>query len=86
MFIGIKDKKVFDICSDLRHKRDPNDVTVKYIESKEGNIFIDDTWEPNHLADSPQRIPIAPEKSPLELKLEALEARLDKLEEVVYVE
>jgi len=84
MYIGIKDGKIFDIVSDLRHKRDINDKTVKYIEMEMGDIFIGDSWENNtNLKDSPQRLISIPEpKDNLELEeiIKDLEARIKKLE------
>lgn len=81
MYIGIKNDKVFDIVSDLRYKRDPDDNDVKYIECVWDNIFINDTWKDGiSLKDSPYRTPSPAEKTELELKIEELEARIIELE------
>lgn len=85
MYIGILDGKVYDICSNLRHKRDNNIDDKDYLEIEKKDIYIDDTWENNtSLKDSHFRTDPMPDnmKSKLELKLEELELKIKKLEEL----
>lgn len=81
MHVGIKDGKIYDICSDLRHKRDSSINDNDYLDVKNNDSCIDDTWnfEKNEsLKDSPFRF-IEPEPTELEL----LEKRIQKLEDLV---
>jgi len=90
MFVGIKDGKIFDICSDLKNKRTADDGiylsqneldSIVYKELEFTDFYIGDTWDSQiniSLKDAPQRF-IIPEKTDFELlqeKIDDLEARL----------
>ena len=82
MKLGIKDGKIWDVCSDLRNKRDDSIPDKDYLNLSRGDWFIDDTWdfEKNEsLRDSPKRFEEKP-KTVLELKIEEIESRLNILE------
>lgn len=82
MKIGIKDGKIYDICSDLRNKRDNSIEDKDYLDLPMNDYYIGDTWDFENnisLKDSPQRFEEKP-KSELELKLEQLENRILELE------
>ena len=83
MYIGIKDGKVFDICSDLRNKRDNTIEDDDYLEiDNSHNIVVEDTWDSQNnvsLQDAPSRT-APPKKTTLELRLEQMEAKILKLE------
>jgi len=90
MLIGIKDNKIFDICSDLKNKRIADDGiylsqneldSIVYIELEFNDFYIGDSWDTQNninLKDSPQRF-VVPKKSELELlrdEIEDLKSRL----------
>ena len=82
MKLGIKDGKIYDICSDLRNKRDDSISDKDYLDLPIGDWEIKDTWdfEKNEsLKDSPIRY-IEKPKSDLELRMEEVEERIKKLE------
>lgn len=82
MYIGIKNNKIYDICSDLRNKRDNSINNRDYIKTSLRDLFVGDTWDFDNnisLKDSSQRFEEAP-KSELELKIIELENRIKKLE------
>jgi len=75
MKLGIKDGKIFDICSELSYKRgDSNIPDEDYLDFPIGDWFIGDTWDFNNnisLKDSPKRFE-EPPKSELELVKERI--------------
>lgn len=78
-FIGVKNGKIWDICSDLRNKRDDSIPNEDYIDVESTNdMSIDDTWDNSgktNIPDAPRRT--APRvKSAQELKIEELEAKI----------
>jgi len=82
-YIAIKDGKIYDICSNLKNKRDD---TIRDEDYKllllDGSWVIGDSWDSENdtsLTDSPLRNPPVV-KSMLELKVEDLEARITELE------
>ncbi len=82
MKIGIKEGKIYDICSKLTHghKRDDSIPDKDYLDLPMGDWIVGDTWdfEKNiSLKDSPQRF-IEPEPTELELLKKRVEA-LEKL-------
>lgn len=82
MKIGIKEGKIYDICSELMNKRDNSIPGKDYIDKPYDGERIEDTWnyESNiSLKDSPQRSE-EPPKSELELKIEVMGERIAKLE------
>ena len=86
MFIGIKDGKIWDICSSLESKRtDFNLPDSDYFITDKQDIRIGDTWDlkkKDSLRDSPKRFEERP-KSKLQLlqnKIIELESRLETLE------
>ena len=91
IFIGIKDGKIWDICSELIYKRDDDSLLDKdYIKIDIGTFdyVIGDTWDFDNnvsLMDSPRRS-LPPEKTALELRIEELEAKnqeiIDRLNEL----
>ena len=79
MFVGIKNGKIHDICSDLRHKRDDSISDKDYLNVENDNLCINDTWDFKNnksLKDSPQRF-IEPKPTELEL----LQEKTQSLEE-----
>ena len=79
MFVGIKNGKIHDICSDLRHKRDDSISDKDYLSVENNDLCINDTWDLKtniNLKDSPQRF-IEPESTELEL----LQEKIQSLEE-----
>jgi len=82
MKIGIKEGKVWDICSDIKYKRDDSVLDKDYLDLPMEDWIVGDTWDfekNTSLKDSPQRFEEKP-KSELELKIEELEARILELE------
>lgn len=84
MKLGIKDGKIWDICSrlDCGHKRDDSIPDKDYLDLDMKDWFVGDTWdfEKNiSLKDSPIRDEVKP-KTVLELKIEEIEARILTLE------
>ncbi len=78
MYLGILNEKIYDICSDLKHKRDASIDNKDYLDLPRGNWYIGDTWDSEKnlsLKDSPQRF-IGPEKT----ELEKLKERIVKIE------
>ena len=85
MFIGIKEGKIYDICSDLRSKRDNSIPDKDYLDLPFDNWIIGDTWDSINnisLKDSPQRFEPIP-KTEIELLQEKnaeFETRIAELE------
>ena len=85
MFIGIKEGKIYDICSDLRSKRDNSIPDKDYLDLPFDNWVIGDTWDSINnisLKDSPQRFEPIP-KTEIELLQEKnaeFETRIAELE------
>ncbi len=80
MYVGIKDGKIYDICSDLRHKR-TEDENVKYIETSLKDLTVNDTWDNDiSLKDSPIRFEtnIIIPKSKAMINLEARISKIEK--------
>ena len=78
MYIGIKNGKIFDICSDLRHKRDNSIPDIDYLNLPMEDWVIDDTWDSINnisLKDSPQRFEPIPKT-----EIELLEEKITDLE------
>lgn len=86
LYIGIKNGKIYDVCSDLSIKRDNTIEDKDYIlrEGNAGSDFqIDDTWDfgnDESLKDSIKRISNVLTIEKLELKMDLLESRLLTLE------
>lgn len=84
MKLGIKDGKIYDICSRLEWKRDDSIPDKDYIEDY-GDNWIDDIWDFENkvsLKDSPKRF-----EEPPKTKLEELEAQLtDALARITQLE
>ena len=84
MKLGIKDGKIWDICSDLRNKRDNSILDIDYLDLPRGDWVTGDTFLNNiSLKDSPIRL-IEKPKSELELlreEMEVLKNRIKDLEE-----
>lgn len=95
MYVGIREGKVFDICSHLANKRlkddgvdiDPDSVAYILISEAEmikKNILVGDTWDfenQDSLKDSPARIPQPDKEDILQEKIQELEDRIKALEE-----
>jgi len=82
MKLGIKEGKIWDVCSDLRYKKDDSIPDKDYLDLLMGDWKIGDTWDfktNESLKDSLQRFEEKP-KTVLELKIEELEARILELE------
>ena len=82
MKLGIKDSKIYDICSSLESKRDDSIDDKDYLDLPMEDWVVGDTWDFDNnisLKDSPLRF-IEPQKSELELKIEELELRLEIIE------
>ena len=82
MKLGIKNGKIYDICSDLRNKRDDSISDKDYLDLPIGDWEIEDIWdfEKNEsLKDSPIRF-IEKEKTELEIRIDDLETRITELE------
>jgi len=85
MKIGIKNNKIWDICSELINKRDDSIPDIDYLDLEMGDWFIGDNWDSKNnisLKDSPKRFE-KPPKSELELleeKVLQLEQKIEKLE------
>ena len=82
MRLGIKDGKIYDICSDIRHKKDDSIDSKDYLNLPIGDWLIGDTWDSeknDSLKNSLQRFE-EPYKSPEQLKIEELETRILALE------
>lgn len=78
MFIGIKEGKIYDICSDLRSKRDNSIPDKDYLDLPFDNWIIGDTWDSINnisLKDSPQRFEPIPKT-----EIELLEEKITDLE------
>ena len=78
MNYGIKDNKIFDKCTELENKRDPNDKEVIYIEEDLFDVWIGDSYNLDTkvlLKDSPARTEI-----PQKTKMDLLEERIEELE------
>jgi len=92
MRIGIKDGKIYDICSDISHKRDDTIKDEDYLDLPKGDWRIDDTWNSKKnisLKDALRRVePIEEnlagllQKTEEQLKIEELEARILELENI----
>jgi len=85
MYIGIKDGKIWDICSELKYKRDNSINDKDYLDLPMGDWLIDDTWDSiNNISLNDAPIRTAPKsKTELELLQETvqdLEARILTLE------
>jgi len=83
MKIGIKNNKIYDICSELINKRDNSIPDKEYLDLPMEDWFIGDTWDSKSdisLKDSPQRFEERP-KSELEL----LQERVLQLEQKVEI-
>lgn len=81
-YIGVKNGKVWDVCSTLLNKRDNSIKDEDYIESdiSMGDVIAGDTWnDGNPIKDSPLRS-VVPEKTVQELKNNELQAKIDALE------
>jgi len=82
MYIGIRNGKIYDVCSELVNKRDNSIEDKDYLDLKMGGWVIGDSWDSEKnisLKDSPQRFEERP-KSELELlkeKVEKLEKRFE---------
>ena len=80
LYIGIKDGKIYDICSNLLVRRNDmipeNDYILK--EGRAGKEFqIEDTWDNDKsLKDSPLRASKIPSNKELEARIKILEERL----------
>lgn len=83
VYIGIRDKKIWDMCSELESKRTDFNLPIeKYLFLEINDYFVGDTWnfEKNiSLKDSPKRFE-KPKKTDLELQLKSIESRLLELE------
>jgi len=82
MKIGIKDGKIWDICSKLSIKRDNSIPDKDYLDIPMGDFIVEDTWideTKTSLKDSPQRF-VAEKKTSLELRIETLENKVESLE------
>jgi len=85
MYIGIKEGKIFDICSNILNKRGDSDDSVQYFELKRKNWVIGDTWDFENkvsLEDAPIRF-ADPPKTELELlreEVEDLKTRITSVE------
>ena len=83
MYIIIKERKIYDICSDLRHKRDNSISDKDYLNVINDDLCINDNWNFENsvsLKDSPQRF-IEPEMTELEL----LKERIKVIEELLKI-
>jgi len=66
--VGIKDGKIWDICSNLKNKRDDSIADEDYVTINKSDIRIGDTWlNGESLKDAPSRLPV---KSVMDLKIE----------------
>ena len=89
MFIGIKDGKIWDMCSRIENKRNVDSIPDNeyiYVEEPKVRYYVDDTWDfikKVSLLDSPRR-DIPPDKTPEELIAE-LEIRLVSAEEKIVI-
>ena len=82
MKLGIKDNKIYDVCSNLENKRDDSIQDKDYLDLDMDNWFIGDTWDFKakiSLKDSPMRFE-KPPKTELELKVEELALKITELE------
>ena len=82
MYVGMKEGKIWDVCSRLKYKRDDSIPEKEYLDLPMGDWVIGDTWDfekRESLKDAPKRFE-DPEKTVLELKIEELESRLNILE------
>lgn len=86
MYVGIKDNRIWDICSDLRSKRTDFNLPIEvYLDLPMGDRVVGDTWDSKNnvsLKDSPRRF-IEPPKSEFELLQEKtieLEKKLLEIE------
>ncbi len=87
MYIGIKDNKIHDICSDIKWKRDNSIKDEAYLDLKINvhNIMIGDTWDSQNnvnLEDSVHRTRILSDilKTNDQLKIEALELKINEMD------
>ena len=83
VYIGIKDGKIYDVCSRIEWKRDNSIPDKDYLDLniKVGDVRIGDTINSDgsgHIKDSPTRFKPIP-KSQLELKLEDLQKQINEL-------
>lgn len=88
LYIGIKDGKIYDVCSDLSIKRDNTIDDEDYIlrEGCAGSEFqIDDTWDfenDKSLKDSLKRVLDVLTNKELAKKINLIESRLNTLEKI----
>lgn len=85
MKLGIKDNKIWDVCSDLRNKRDDSLPDKNYLDLPMNDWIIGDSWDVKNkvsLKDAPIRFEEKP-KTEIELRLEAIELKVEKLEKEV---
>lgn len=85
MFIGIKDGKIYDICSCLEWKRDDSIKNEDYLElsMSMGDLVVGDHINSdgsNHMKDSPQRIPEKSKLEELETKINEMDLKIKELE------
>ena len=76
--IGIKDNKIYDVCNDLRSKRDDSIPDKDYLDLPFDNWFIGDTWDFENnvsLKDSPKRF-----EEPPKTRLDLIEEKLLEIE------
>jgi len=85
MYVGIKDGKIYDVCSNLKSKRDNSISDLDYLDLPIKDWQIDDTWnfETNESNKDSFRRSEKPPKTELELlreEMDNLKSRLSLLE------
>lgn len=84
-FIGIKEGKVWDVCSDLINKRDDDPILDKdYIlfEVNSMDIHFGDTWDfDNNINIPDSTLRFAEEKEPEKITLDNHETRIKAIED-----